>query len=174
MEHDIKNVNTSEWREWIENQINNSTFEDIQHKYIDKLSKYISHFDLHRYGYKTPTRQAGKVFDYTSPDDRISFEVHQFDDEWFALLFWVDYNTDHQQVSYYICDQFEAVIHQLNICMKGQQKLKLNDPTWNQGLEKDLEEKKRILIKKVSKKILSFKKFIEIDDLNGLIFGYDL
>ena len=55
MEHDIKNVNTSEWREWLENQINNSTFEDIQKIYIDKLSKYISHFELHRYGYKTPT-----------------------------------------------------------------------------------------------------------------------
>jgi hypothetical protein len=173
MEHDIKNLNTSEWGEWLENQINNSTFEDIQKKYIDKLSKYISHFELHRYGYKTPTRQAGKVFDYVSPEDRISFEVHQFEDEWFALLFWVDYNPGQAvQVSYYICDQFDAVIHQLNICMRGQKKIK--DSSWNETIDKDLEEKKQLLIKKVSKKILSFKNFKEINDLNGLIFGYDL
>lgn len=173
MEHDIKNVNRSEWREWLENQINNSTFEDIQKNYIDKLSKYISNFELHRYGYKTPTpTRRGKIFDYASPDDRISFEVHQFEDEWFALLFWVDYNTEYQQVSYYICDQFDAVIHQLNICMRGQKKLK--DSSWNETIDKDLEEKKQLLIKRVSKKILSFKNFKEISDLNGLIFGYDL
>ena len=168
MEHDIKKVSKNDWNEWVDN----NTQEVIQKNYIDKLSKYISHFDLHRYGHRTLSgTNGGSRFDYSSVQDKISFEVYQFEDEWFGLIFWYEYNTPSQSHEYYICDQFEAVIHQLNICMKGQQKLKLNDPTWNQGLEKDLEEKKRILIKKVSKKILSFKNFIEIDDLNDLVFG---
>jgi hypothetical protein len=171
MEHDIKE--TSDIHDWREEH----TQVDIEKKYVTKLETYLSQWGFKPKGNKHKHEEDGwfirvspnrDIFDLTSRDKKISIEIRQFDDDWFDLSYWTDYSTADEDTTYYICDQFDAVIHQLNICMKDIPKV--NDTEWNDSIKnrKELKNQKKEVIDKIGIKIMSFTDFNDLNDFKKL------
>ena len=170
MKYDIKKVSNSDSQKWS----NNRTITDIEPRYVNKLNEFFKD-----YGYEnfTSTRPAGvnvKYFDMTYGSFEkisdnlklLSVEVRQYDDDWFILKFWNNYSGPREKIDVYICDQFDSVIHQLIKCMKFFPK---EGDDRKKEIEKELIKRKNNLIKKMTKHIMSFTDFGQIEDLEDII-----
>jgi hypothetical protein len=177
MEHDIKKISSSDNHTWRSEH----TQVDIENKYVTKLGTYLS-----QWGFKPISKGPGRrgsvmsiknteygmyskdYFDLTSKDNKVSIEIRQFDDDWFDLAYWTDYSTLDEDVGHYICDQIDAVLYQLSICMKDLPKV--NDTKWNDDIKnrKELVRQKEEVIDKIGKKIMSFTDFNTLNDFRKL------
>ena len=175
MEHDIKEISSSDIHIWrLEH-----TQVDIENKYVTKLETYLSQWGFKPIS-KGPGRRGSEMsikntnigrknfFDLTSRDKKVSIEICQFDDEWFNLSYWTDFSTQDEDCTHYICDQIDAVLYQLNICMKDLHKV--NDTKWNDDIKnrKELKRQKEEVIDKIGKKIMSFTDFNTLNDFRKL------
>jgi hypothetical protein len=171
MKEDIKEISSTDFYSWA----NEHTKVDIEKKYITKLEEYLS-----QWGFK-PTEGDEKVgrwgivslngkyiFDLSSRAKKVSIEVHQFDDDWFNLSYWRNFSTNDEEVTRYICDQFDAVLYQLDICMVDLPKV--NDTKWNDDIKnrKKLKKQKEEVLDKIRKKIMGFTDFNNLNDFRKL------
>ena len=178
MKEDIKEISSSDIWGWLKEH----TQVDIEKKYITKLEEYLS-----QWGFK-PTEGDEKVggwsirqwnngesssrdkyiFDLSSRAKKVSIEVHQFDDDWFKLSYWRNFSTYDEEVTRYICDQFDAVLYQLDICMVDLPKV--NDTKWNDDIKnrKKLKKQKEEVLNKIRKKIMGFTDFNNLNDFRKL------
>jgi hypothetical protein len=170
MEHDIKEISSSDIHTWRSEH----TQVDIEKKYVTKLETYLSQWGFKPIS-KGPGRRGSEMsikstelgeyskdyFDLTSRDKKVSIEIRQFDDDWFDL-------TDYSTAGRYICDQIDAVLYQLNICMKDLPKV--NDTKWNDDIKmrKELKRQKEEVRDKIGKKIMSFTDFNTLNDFKKL------
>ena len=181
MEHDIKEISSSDIHTWRSEH----TQVDIEKKYVTKLETYLSQWGFKPIS-KGPGRRGSEMsikstelgeyskdyFDLTSR--KLSLEIRQFDDDWFDLGVWTDFdNEDERCTSYppmatFICDQIDAVLYQLNICMKDLPKV--NDTKWNDEIKmrKELVRQKEEVRDKIGKKIMSFTDFNNLNDFKKL------
>ena len=165
MEYDIKKLTVEEAHSWADEH----TELNIENKYVNKLETYLSAF-----GFKPISEGPGGrgsemsikdsdgykyYFDLTSSDRYVSFEVRQYEDDWFILSYWENFGKNSELFSIYVCDQFDAVLYQLNICMRDLPKI--NDTKWNKDIDDriDLEKQKKKVIDIMNTRIMSFSRF---------------
>ena len=183
MKYDIKKVSNSDSHIWLEKK----TKVDIESRYVNQLKEFFKEYRYENYAFKRLGRDAIASnsntedvmvtffdmsyghFEKTDASNNLKYlsvEVHQYDDDWFVLKFWNDYGSQREKIDVYICDQFDSVIHQLNECMKFFPK---EGDDRKKEIEKELIKRKNNLIKKMTKHIMSFTDFGQIEDLEDII-----
>lgn len=176
MKHSIRKITTNEYFEFEESH------EKIipNPKYFNKIKEFLKEFGYESNDVSILNTDIKSFIDFShNPSDNkvrkkegknplitISLQIHEYDDEWFILKFWNNYATQYEKIDIYLCDQFEAVIHQLNQCFELIPKI--NDERWNNKIEKEFIKKRDELLKqtidKWTKHIMSFKTFQELDE----------
>jgi len=176
MNDNVREIDATTYHQWIEDNKNNQV--DLESRYIKKLLEYIQQFGYsetnvsHIY-YQVRKNKVVEVEYMDLTYDRrkenyflrqltpVSLEIYQFDDDWFILKFWTNYSSPGEKFNVYLCDQFDSLMKQLDKCFKTFPKL--NDPKWNQNIKLEFEKRRAKLLKKVTKHIMSFTTFKELD-----------
>jgi hypothetical protein len=144
MKHEIRKVTHYMFMEWARTK----EHIDIEYRYVFKLTDLLKDYGYDKYVLGLPTKGlvgfshfGVRIFsmEYNSELERKSLgkpnyiekalciDVHQYDDYWFVLKIWEDYQMPYEERHIYICDQFESVIYCLEKFMEKYPKTHINE-----------------------------------------------